>query len=65
MVISTKELNSIEQLLSWEQLAAKKCNLYAEMETHPAQKSVFTVTGNMHRRNYNRLIGYLNAITSR
>lgn len=62
-MISTKELNSISQLLSWEQLAAKKCFLYAKMETHTAQKNVFSVTGNMHRRNYNRLIGYLNALS--
>lgn len=62
-MISTKELNSIAQLLSWEQLAAKKCFLYAETETHPAQKNVLCVTGNMHRRNYNRLIGYLNALS--
>jgi hypothetical protein len=57
--LSTKELNYINDLLSWELLAAKKCAQYANQETNPVHKNVFSSTGNMHQQNYTNVLSYV------
>jgi hypothetical protein len=61
--LSTKELNYIHDILSWELLCAKKCMQYANQEPNPVHKNVFLSTGNMHQQNYNRVLGYLDQVT--
>ena len=57
--LSTKELNYIGDLLSWELLSAKKCNQYAHQESNPAHRQVFFDTASMHQQNYTNLLNYL------
>lgn len=63
MNLSTKELNYIHDILSWELLAAKKCSQYASQETNPVHQNVISSTGNMHQQNYNRVLSYLDQMT--
>lgn len=41
--LSTKEVNYIKDLLSWELLTSKKCFQYANQETNPAHKKYFLI----------------------
>lgn len=61
--LSTKEVNYIKDLLSWELLTSKKCFQYASQETNPAHKKVFDDTAKMHQQNYLGLLGYVDQIT--
>ena len=60
--LSTKEVNYIKDLLSWELLTSKKCFQYANQETNPAHKKVFFDTANIHQQNYLGLLGYVDQI---
>jgi hypothetical protein len=62
--LSTKELNYIDDLLSWELLSAKKCNQYGHQETNPAHQKVFFDTASMHQQNYTNLLKYLETINT-
>ena len=60
--LSTKEVNYIRDLLSWELLAVKKCNQYAAQETNPTHKKTFEDATCMHKQNYNNLLGYVDSV---
>lgn len=60
--LSSKELNYIDDMLSWELLAAKKCNQYAYQEMNTAHQQVFFDTASMHQQNYMNLLNYLENI---
>lgn len=60
--LSTKEVNYIKDMLSWELLATKKCFQYVNQEMNPARKSLFFDTQNMHQQNYVNLLNYLEQI---
>jgi len=60
--LSTKELNYIQDILSWELLASKKCSLYAKQETNPVHQNIFSSTGNMHQQNYTKVLSYLDQV---
>lgn len=57
--ISTKEVNYVKDLLSWELLATKKCFQYANQETNPDRKKIFFDTSNIHQQNYLNLLNYV------
>ena len=57
--LSAKELSYINDILSWELLAAKKCSQYAGQETNPVHKNVFFSTGTMHQQNYTNVLSYV------
>lgn len=63
--LSTKELNYISDILSWELLASKKCFQYANQETNPVHKNAFLSTGNMHQQNYLKIVNYLDQIVKK
>jgi len=63
--ISTKELNYVKDLLSWELLSTKKCFQYANQETISPQQKVFSDAANIHQQNYESLLNYINQINSK
>lgn len=62
--ISTKELNYLNDLLSWELLSFKKCYQYANQESNPAHKQAFSDTAYMHQQNYVNLLNYVDQINN-
>ena len=60
--LSTKELNYLNDLLSWELLAAKKCFQYANQEISQVQSQVFFDTARLHQQNYVNLFNYVDQI---
>lgn len=56
--LSTKEVNYIKDLLSWELLTTKKCFQYGSQETNPARQKIFFDAANMHEQNYLSLLNY-------
>ena len=63
--LSTKEVNYIKDLLSWELLTTKKCFHYANQETNPARQKIFFDTANMHQQNYLDLLYYVDKFTKK
>ena len=63
--LSTKEVNYIKDLLSWELLTIKKCNQYSNAETNPTRKQVYTNAVNIHRQNYLDLLNYTDQLIRR
>lgn len=63
--LSTKELNYVKDILSWELLFAKKCFQYAHQEANPEDRKVFFDTAGMHQHNYLNLVNYLDQINMR
>ncbi|MEC9488575.1 MAG: hypothetical protein UMV23_03720 [Halanaerobium sp.] len=57
--ITTKELYYIKDHLSWELLAAKKCNEYARQTVDPEMRSIFTDLGHKHQQHYQALLQQL------
>ncbi|HEX9061099.1 MAG TPA: hypothetical protein VF941_13040 [Clostridia bacterium] len=57
--ISTKELNYINDILSWELLASKKSNQYGHQEANSIHSGVFFDASRAHQQNYNNLLAYL------
>ncbi|MGE5474447.1 MAG: hypothetical protein ACM3UU_09525 [Ignavibacteriales bacterium] len=57
--LSTKELNYINDFLSWELLSCKKCYQYANQETNPSHQKVFFDAANVHQQNYMNLLNYV------
>lgn len=60
--LADKELNYLKDLLSWELLACKKSNDYAQKETNPARRDLFTNASMTHQQNYLDMVNYLNSI---
>lgn len=63
--LSTKEVNYIKDILSWELLSTKKCFQYANQETNPSRQKIFFDTANMHQQNYLSLLNYVNQIVKK
>lgn len=63
--ISTKEINYVKDLLSWELLTSKKCFQYANQESNPARQKIFFDTANLHQQNYMGLLNYVDQITKK
>jgi hypothetical protein len=62
--LSTKELNYVRDLLSWELLSVKKCFEYTNQETNPTHKKVFSDAANFHQQNYRSLLNYVNQVNN-
>ncbi|MGI6550769.1 MAG: hypothetical protein ACOX4Q_12200 [Syntrophomonadales bacterium] len=64
--LSIKELNYINDILSWELLSAKKSFQYAnqELQAQSAHHQVFYDTASVHQQNYTTLLNYLNQVNS-
>lgn len=63
--LSTKEVNYLKDLLSWELLLTKKCFQYSNQETNPDYQKVFFNTGTIHQQNYLSLLNYVDQITKK
>lgn len=61
--ISTKELNYINDFLSWELLAAKKCFQYAHQEEYSANHQIFHDAAYAHQQNYLSLLNYVDQLS--
>jgi len=62
--LSTKELNYINDFLSWELLAAKKCFQYGCQENGSRFQQIFMDAAHVHQRNYTNLLNYVNQISN-
>lgn len=62
--ISTKELNYLSDLLSWELLSSKKSFQYANQESNPSYQQVFYDTAGMHQQNYTNLLNFVSQINN-
>ena len=60
--ISSKELNYISDILSWELLSAKKCYFYSQQEPNAPQTKSITESAAVHAQNYNDLLGYIDQV---
>ena len=58
-LITSKELGYIEDYLSWELLAMKKCNHAVQSCTDPDIQNLIKQIGNVHVQHYNALVNYL------
>ena len=63
--LSTKEVNYIKDLLSWELLTTKKYFQYSNQDTNPSRKKTFLHTANMHQQNYLDLLNYVDQFTKK
>lgn len=63
--LSTKEVNYVKDLLSWELLTIKKCNQYMNQEANPARKQAYANAVGVHHQNYLYLLNYTNQIINR
>lgn len=62
--LSTKEVNYIKDLMSWELLTAKKCFLSYNQETEQTRKQLYFETASAHQQNYLSLLNYANKIAN-
>lgn len=60
--ISTKEINYIKDVLSWELISTKKNFQYANQETNSIRQKLFYDTANIHQQNYLSLLSYVDQI---
>lgn len=63
--LSTKEINYIKDILSWEILTIKKCYQYTNQEANPERNKIYTDAVNMHQQNYSNLLNYTNQIINK
>lgn len=57
--LSTKELGYINDMLSWELLASKKCYQYANQETNPVYRQLFFDISKISQQNYSNMLGFI------
>lgn len=62
--LSTKELAYINDMLSWELLATKKCYQYASQETNPVYRQLFFDASKISQQNYSNLLGFVEQVNS-
>jgi rubrerythrin len=55
-VITSKDLSYLKDQMSWELIAMKKCNHFADEVTDPEVKSMLNRMGQMHQQHYQRLL---------
>ncbi len=60
--LSTKEVNYIKDLMSWELLSSKKCFQYSHQELDTAHQKVFYEAASIHQENYLNLLDYVNKV---
>lgn len=60
--ISTKELSYMNDFLSSELLAAKKCFQYGCQENNSAHAQVFFDAAKIHQQNYTNILNYVSQI---
>ena len=58
-VITTKDLSYLQDAMSWELLAFKKCRQYAAFATDPEIQHQIDSAGQLHQKHYNLLLNYL------
>lgn len=63
-VISTKDHLYLEDALSWELTAMKKCFHFAREATDPEIQTALDRTGHMHLNHYLRLLNHTNPANS-
>ena len=59
--LDAKNLTYLDDALTYEALACKKCEQYANNLTDPAPKNLVTQLAQHHRQNYDNLLNYLNS----
>lgn len=57
--LSTKELNYVNDYLSWELLAAKKCYQYACQEANSPHQQILMDAARVHQNNYMNLLNFV------
>ncbi|MFZ5354378.1 MAG: hypothetical protein ACOZCL_16875 [Bacillota bacterium] len=62
--LSTKEINYIKDLMSWELLTVKKCFQSANQETDQDRKNLYSNAVAVHQQNYLDLLNYTNNIAN-
>ena len=58
--LSQKDLGVLSDLLTYEQLAAKKCKLYGESLKDPELAGMCRTLEENHTKNFNELYSFLN-----
>jgi hypothetical protein len=59
-VISAKDALYLTDMLSWNLLAMKKANFYAQQVQDQELINAFHACGQMHQRHYQRILSHLN-----
>lgn len=59
-VISTKDALYLTDMLSWNLLAMKKANFYAQQVQDQELINAFNACGQMHQKHYQRILSHLN-----
>ena len=63
-MLSVKELSYVKDFLSWELLMTKKCADYSKQEVDANFKGIFENARQVHQKNYDTLLSYLQEQTS-
>lgn len=59
VMISTKDLSYIEDMLNWNLVTAKKAHHFQEMATDPEVKTLLAEVATMHTKHYNFILSFL------
>jgi hypothetical protein len=57
--LSTKEVNYLKDLMSWELLSAKKCFQFYNQETNESRKNLYYDSVSVHQQNFLSLLNYV------
>ncbi len=60
--ISIKELNYLNDFMSWELLAAKKCYQYGCQENNSPHQQLFFEAARVHQQNYTNLLNHIDRV---
>lgn len=58
--ITTKDLAYLKDAMSWELVAMKKCNKFAQQVDNEKIKKALNESGKMHQQHYQMLLKHLN-----
>ena len=58
-IVTSKDHLYLTDMLSWNLLAMKKCNFFANQCTDPEIKTAITKAGQMHERHYQKIMSHL------
>jgi len=58
-VVCSKDLNYLEDAMSWELTSMKKCNYFAQQADTERIKQTLSKAGNMHQRHYQMLLNHV------
>lgn len=62
--ISTKEINYLRDILSWELLSAKKCFQYGCQQNNTPHAQTFFDAARIHQQNYLQLLEHVNYLNT-